>query len=283
MKRTRSHTGIGPTIPHLGRPRACGESCRARPAHPHRASSWTLVPGSRHIILAAFFVLLVSPVTVAAPLQAGGGFDYYDGPNHQITRSALAVVSAGLGPTCSASFAGIRYDDTIVGTGNAYVAGFGVGLATKANLRAWGTRYVGDKSFGAWRLKAGPQFNLPGGQSLGLYYMHYADNADGKSDGVSGELDMPLFASLSAQANASQAMAQGDQRSTQGSVGLRWNVVHQLELTGEMGLARGGAASGFVPSRGPLEQLLGGPPPNAPKQGPITHPLALVGVRVTIP
>ena len=283
MKRTRSHSAIRPTVPHLGRPKLGGESCRAHPALLDRASSWTPVLGAWHILFAACFLPLVSSVTVAAPLQGGGGFDYYSGPDHQITRSALAVVSAGLGPACSASLAGIRYDDTIVGTGNAYLAGFGVRLATLASLRAWGTRYVGDGSFGASRLKAGPQLNLPGGQSLGLYYMRYSDNADGKSNGVSGELETPLLANLSAQVSASQATAQGDQHSTQASVGLRWAVVHQFELGGELGLARGGAATGFVPSRGPLDQLLGGPPSSAPKPTPLTHPLALVGVRVMFP
>ena len=237
----------------------------------------------RRVVLAAFLVPVLASVAVAGPLQVGGGYDYYSGPNHQMTRSALALVSAELGRSGSASLAGIRYDDTIVGTGNAYLGGLGVRLAPMTNLRAWGTRYVGDESFRAWRLKGGPQLSLPGGRSLGLYYMHYSDNAEGKSDGVSGELNLPLFPGLSAQASAAQATTPGDQRSTQGSVGLSWTIVHGLELTGEMGIARGGAASEFVPSRGPLDLLLGGPPPSTTTTTTSTESLALVGVRVTFP
>jgi len=232
---------------------------------------------------AAFLVSTLSSVAVAGPLQVGGGCDYYSGPNHQITRSALVLVGAEFGPAAGASIAGIRYDDTIVGTGNACLASIGVRLAPMTHLRAWGTRYVGDESFRAWRLKGGPQLSLSGGQSLGLYYMHYSDNADGRSDGASAELNVPLSARLSAQASASHATAPGDQRSTQGSVGLSWNPVRRIELTGAMGFARGGAASGFVPSRGPLDQLLGGPRQQRPTPTPSTEAVALVGVRVTFP
>ena len=231
------------------------------------------------------FVPMTASNAIALPVQAGGGGDYYSGPDHQITRSALAFVGAGLGPMGSASLAGLRYDDTNIGLGNAYVAGIALPVAPMTLLRVWGTRFIGDESFRAWRVKTGPQMTLPGGPALGLYYTHFADDATARSDGATAELSVPLLANVNGRATASHATAPGALRSTQGSVGLSWNPFHALELSGEVGLARGGAlSSGLAPSRGVLDQLLGGPPSSSSaSKPPGTDPTALVGLRVTLP
>src|SRR5262249_30233199 len=155
--------------------------------------------------------------------------------------------------------AALRYDDTNIGIGNAYVAGVGVPVFATATVRAWGTRYVGDETFRGWRVKAGPQFTVPAGPTFGLYYSHYEDNAEGKSDGATGELTMPLVAGLNGRATATHASAPGQPASTAGTIGLSYSPLHALELSGEVGLARGNAASQAAPPRGVLKKLLEGP------------------------
>src|SRR5690242_19244550 len=122
------------------------------------------------LLAALAFTTLSASLAAAAPVSAGGGFDYYSGPNDQIDRSVIATVAAGLGPTGSVSISGLRYDDNKIGKGNGGVLGLGLPLAPVVTLQAWGSRFIGDQDFRAWRFKGGPRVGLPLGVNAGLYY-----------------------------------------------------------------------------------------------------------------
>ena len=257
----------------------------------HVFSPRTLVVFALALAITALIAmgLLVLPLLAnAAPVLGGGGYDYWEGPGGQVTRSALGIVGAEFAGTGSASLTAVRFDDSIVGEGLGAIAGVGVPIAPRAVLRAWGARYVGDESWRAWRVKTGPQVELSGGATLGLYYAHYGDNADSRSDGAIGEVSAPLAHGLTARGEASVASAPGDLRATQGALGLAWAPLHGLEISGEVGLARNGAvfATPGSPGRPPLVPVIGvGTPatPGTTETVSRTESTAQLGIRVLFP
>ena len=198
-----------------------------------------------------------APQVRAASVVGAAGYEYYGGPGGQITRGALLAGVVSLGGT-ELVVAGVRYDDNLVGKGVNATAGLGVPAGPAVKLRVQGSRFVGDGSYQAWRVKAGPEFELPRGQSVQLWYMHYQDNHQVKSDGAILEAAIPLADRLTGKLNASYATAPQDLRVLQGAVGLAWTVVPHLELSGEIGLAQNGSAVYGEPFRGPGLPLLGG-------------------------
>ena len=140
--------------------------------HSHRSRS----RGSRlRVILLAGLAgaLPILPRTAfAAPIAVGAGADYSTGPGSQTTRSAIGILTAGAGPS-RFTLAGLRYDDNVVGLGNAVIGGVDLPMVAAVRLQASATRFLGEGSYRAWRVKAGPQFTMPGGQSVGMYYSHY--------------------------------------------------------------------------------------------------------------
>ena len=222
----------------------------------------------------------------AAPVALGGGFDYYSGPADQITRSALVIASVGLGPSGNASIAGLRFDDSNAGQGAGVTVALGLPVGPTSALKLLGSEFAGS-DFRAWRVKAGPQASLPRAASLGVYYTHYQDNADSRTDGVVGELGMPLVSRLTGRASASYATDPGGSPSTQGSIGLGWTPVHSLELSGEVGIARNGAlAMAPLPHHKALELPLigGGSGQGSRSTGETTYePTILLGVRALFP
>ncbi len=222
---------------------------------------------------------------LAAPFQVGGGFDYYSGPAHQITRTALVTGSVGFGPAGSASVAGLRYDDNQTGKGTGLVGGVGLPVLPASTLQVWGYRYIGDDAFRGWRVKAGPHIGIPGGSSVGVYYSHYEDNANAKSDGGIAELSVPLVARLTGRASAAFATVPGDLKSTQGGLGVTWAAMPFVELTGDVGLAHNGALTGAsFPSRRRLQlPIIGGGSPGGSTIESITESTYQVGVRVSFP
>jgi hypothetical protein len=222
----------------------------------------------------------------AMPLSAGGGFDYYSGPGNQIDRSVLATVGAGLGPTGNVALTALHYDDSRIGNGKGAIVGIGLPLIPSTSLHAWGARFVGDGSFRAWRVKAGPQVGLPMHVNGGIYYLHYEDNLGDQSNGAIAELGVPLVSGLSGRASVSLATVPNDLKSTEGMVGLSWSPIHSLELSGDVGLARNGAVGAAPASTLPLGLPLlgdGGSSGGSPSVESRTESTFLLGVRVTLP
>lgn len=183
-----------------------------------------------HLALAAF----ASPRVIAAPLSGGAGIDYSSGPNGQTTKGALGFLTLGVGRG-DATTAGARYENSQVGNGVSGTLNVGAPVAKTMFVRAIGTRFLGDETYRAWRLKAGPQFVLPRGQTLSLYYVHFEDQAAGTSNSVAGELKIPMGENLSAQAGATYGALPNGLTNFQGSIGLNWVVAKHLLLMSELG------------------------------------------------
>src|SRR5439155_24569942 len=130
--------------------------------------------------------MLVAAPATGATWSAGGGADYSSGPGDQTTRSvtALACLNAATRLTLGA----MRYDDTLVGTGNAGIAVAEVPLARLARVQIAASRFIGQGPYRAWRFKAGPGITLPSGSNLGVYYVHFEEQDGLRSDGATGEL-----------------------------------------------------------------------------------------------
>lgn len=232
--------------------------------------------------LLACALVACAPQVRAASVAGAAGYEYYGGPGGQITRGALLAGVVGLGGA-EVLVAGVRYDDNLVGKGVNATVGLGVPASPAVKLRAQGSRFIGDESYQAWRIKAGPELDLPRGQSVQLWYVHYQDRQDVTSDGAILEAALPLSDRLTGKLNASYATAPQDLRVLQGAVGLGWTVVPHLELSGEIGLAQNGSAVYGEPFRGPGLPLLGGG--RSSETGPQqtvnqTGSTALLGVRV---
>jgi hypothetical protein len=244
---------------------------------------------TRSGLVAGWLVVLAGAATAHADAIvpfAGGGYDNYSGPGGQVTRSGMVLAGATQGRTLAAlTFA--RFDDNHVGQGSSYTAMVGVPATPVADVRVWGSRLVGDRSFDAWRLKAGPRLAAISGASMGLYYLHYADHAGSRSDGASLEAEIPFRPWLSAHASAGIANAPDGAHAEQGMVGAGWRPVHGLELSGDVGLARNGTLmfTPGPPSRTPLlDPLLGGGGSGGTtSNGSKTEGIVQLGVRLIIP
>jgi len=238
------------------------------------------------LVASAVFSAFFPAPASTAPVSVGGGFEYYSGPGNQITRTAQGIVVMGAGPAGSLSLTALRFDDTNVGEGNALAASLGLPLAALATLRVTGMRFIGDESYRAWRVKAGPELGLPASSRLGLYYTHFEDQADFRSDGLVGEASMPLAGGLTGRANASYAWAPDQLSSKQAAIGLGWAPVRFLEIYGEGGVAVDGAlATSPIPSREILPlPILGEPASGGPtRKESGTEGTATVGFRVMFP
>jgi hypothetical protein len=240
--------------------------------------------------LATLFLLMLFALSspAAAAVTAVGGYDHYAGAFGQRTDGVVGAVVVGIG-SGDVTAAGVRYDDSLIGEGYSVVGGVGLPLAPTTMLRASGTRFIGDESFRAWRVKVGPQFALPGERSLTLSYSRYQDNLASRSNGVIAEATSPLVPKLGGKATGSVATTSDGPTALQGSVGLSWSPVRRLELSGEVGVARNaaGAAGQPFPNRGPLDglPLVGGGSGGGGSSGSSQEVAgtALISVRVSVP
>jgi len=207
---------------------------------------------------AAIAILLLDArpgAAAATETRAALGYDYSSGPGGVVSRGVLGVGALGLGDRALATLAVTRYDDGEVGMGTGVTGGLAVAAGSSAFLRGWASRYTGEASYSAWRLKAGPQVDLPRSAKLGLYYTHDEDNAAARSNALAAELDVPIVEGVAGRASTSYASLSGGLRSEQGSVGLGWTLRHTVELLGDVGLAQDGAAVAGGPVHHGLDPL----------------------------
>jgi hypothetical protein len=183
-----------------------------------------------HLALVGF----MSPCAIAEPLSGGAGIDYSSSPNGQTTKDALGFLTLVLGRFDGTAI-GARYEDTLVGNGLSGALNLGLPVAKTMFVRAIGTRFLGDETYRAWRLKAGPQVVLPMGQTVGLSYVRFEDNAGGISNSVVGELKIPRGERLSAQAGVTYGSLPGAMTNLQGTLGLNWIVAKHLLFLSELG------------------------------------------------
>lgn len=232
---------------------------------------------------AILLMSLVTPVEASPTFVGGGGYELYAGADGQRTRSAMATVGAEDGAH-SASLTFIRYSDAHTGDGSGYVLAGAIPVTTAATLRAWGSRFVGDETLRAWRVKAGPVFELTGVGAAGLYYSHARDDMGLRSDGASLELAVPISTRFTGRGAAAYAVASDGVRAVQGTVGLGVAPVHALELVAEAGFAHNASLiTSSAPSRGPLDPLFGGNQGDAGAEASRMDPVLLFSVRLLLP
>src|SRR5437763_1960775 len=77
--------------------------------------------------MALVLLALAAPAPASPSLVGGGGFDYYQGPGGEFTRSALGILGAS-GVGGSATLTLMRYADNLTGDGTGYVGSVGAPL-----------------------------------------------------------------------------------------------------------------------------------------------------------
>ena len=225
-----------------------------------------------------------STAAAAAPVESVVGVDVSRGPEERVTRGAFAGIGVGFGPRVAGSLAIAASDDSEIGKTSALIAGLGIATSATTRLRLRGVRSLGTgEAPGFVRVLAGPEFGPVDATRLGLFYVFEANDAGDRSDGARGELAVPVDDRWTARAGASWATVPGANDAFATTLGASFVPVRRLELVGELGVARGTALSGTVPTQGPLDRFLGDPPPEAAGTATKATPIALVGFRVTLP
>ena len=196
-------------------------------------------------------LLLLAGAAHASPVSGGAGFDYTSGPNGQTTKAGVAFASLSL-LGADATIAGARYDDNQIGSGVSGIGSVGLPLSPATKLRVIGARSIGDDTYRGWRLKAGPEWSLPGGPTLGLFYTHASDNTPATSNFASGELNVPLHNALSAQGSVTYGSLPDGLHTTQAGFGLRVSPSKRFLLSGELDVGRNvvGGIGGTIPGGG---------------------------------
>ncbi len=231
-------------------------------------------------------------VAHGAPVAVGGGCDYYSDSNDQVTRSALVQASAGLG-VGSVYAAAIRFDNNVVGAGNGWTGGFGLPVAPFTQIRASGSRFVGDGDYRAWRIQAGATLALPIGPTAGLYYTHENNSAAPRTDGVLAEGDLRLLHGFGLRATAGYARNSDGVGSALGTVGVSGPVLHWVQWSAEAGLTQNRLvepgqsipaphrATGGLPIIGGGGRSAGGTTASSSATGSVAS--VLLGLRITFP
>lgn len=226
--------------------------------------------------------------------RAGGGglgIDYMSGPGDQNTQDALGYISAPLG-NGDVTLIGARYDNSEIGAGTLGSVGVGIPAPGSTLFRVLGARTIGDQSYRAWRLQAGPEFSVGGGRTLGIFYVHVEDNLASLSNGVMTELDFPISPVLVGGLGAAFASNEGDRTSAQGSATVTWAPVERVQVLGEMSVGQN--IVGFSQSRSPSQGGVLGRLPivgQGPSQGQAgavkteygAQATALLGIRFLFP
>jgi hypothetical protein len=222
-----------------------------------------------------------SPVTTTA------GYEYYTGPDHQLTRTVAGELEARLLGGGASLVLG-RFDDEGAGVGLKVGGGLGVPLAPRTQLKLGVERSLGDSSYRAWEFKAGPAINLLRGQTLTLTYVHSQDNEDAASNGAGAELEVPLIVDhLSASGSVSYARVK-QLGGVEGMAGLSASPVDHLEIEAEVGYTQTGIGlQGLFPGRHVIHrgQKKAGRTSTTGTSSPVETPgaIAQLAVRVSFP
>lgn len=228
----------------------------------------------------------------AAGVSGGVGIDYTGGPGNQATKDALGYVSTAVGHG-ELILIGARYDNTEIGAGSLGSIAAGVPVVGSTQLRVVGARTIGDGTYRAWRVQTGPQFDVGGGRTLGVFYLHVEDNLTSLSNGITTELGIPLAPALVVGLGASFASIDGRQTGGQGSANLTWTPTPRVQLLGEMsvgqnlvvGSSQGGSSSqGGILGQIPIHGI--GSKESQPGVTKVEYPAqatALVGLRFLFP
>jgi hypothetical protein len=220
------------------------------------------------------------PAEAAVP-SAALGYDYSRGPAGQETHSVLGIAGVSLG--AGDVLGGVmRFDDSVVGPGYGLVLGGGASPGGSTSLRVLASRFVADESYRAWRLKSGPVVNLAGG-TLGLSWVHEANNLGPDTDSGLGELAIPLASQWTGKLTGSYGRS-GDVNGFAASAGAAWTIVPHLEVGGELGVARNAPSTTPGPRGGGLgllDPLLGGG--QAPEPSDEVGATTSLSVRATFP
>jgi hypothetical protein len=241
--------------------------------------------------LFAAAILVASPPAVADTLGLVGAD--YSSADGQITKG---VVGAGVLAFQNGGFvsaAGTRYDDNQIGDGVSVTAGVGAPIRSGILARVFGTRWIGENQFRAWRVKAGPFFQWSGGTYVGLSFVRHEQDGGARATGGTVEASIPVAARWRALASGSAASLRDGRESASGSAGVAWQATTRLEMQAEAGIARNGSLGTTTSSTGggggPLSGLpiLGRDPERATETG-TTEEQKLsgtinVGLRVLFP
>ncbi len=216
-------------------------------------------PAMNRAALTATLLLALAGTAQAGPIAAGAGADYFSGPGGETNKAAVAFGSASL-LGADLTIAGARYDDNQIGRGVTGIGSVGVPLGVSTKIRVTGARSIGDDTYRGWRVKTGPEFTLPGGPTLGLYYTHTSDNLPTTSNLASGEIDVPLHSAISAQGSLAFGSLPDGQNTRQAGLGLRVSPSRHFLFSGEVDVGHnvvGGLASGIPGSGSGRVQKLG--------------------------
>ncbi len=194
---------------------------------------------------------LVAGTAQASPVSGGAGFDYTSGPYGQTTKAGVAFASISL-LGADVTIAGARYDNNQIGDGVSGIGSLGLPVSPATKLRVTGARSIGDETYRGWRLKAGPEWSLPGGPTLGLFYTHASDNAPSTSNLASAELDVPIHDALSARGSLTYGSLPDGLHTTQAGLGLHVSPSKRFLLWGEFDIGRNvvGGIEGGIPGSG---------------------------------
>lgn len=227
----------------------------------------------------AFSLLAAAGLAAGEPIETVAGFDAGTGPAGRAVRGVFAGAGMALSPRVAASLVLARADDSVAGTTNALATGLGVAVVPAVRLRVRLARTLpGGTAPGFLRLQAGPEFGRLDAARLATFYVIEATDAGERSHGARVEALAPLDSRFTARGHAAWATVPRAPAALEAALGLGFAPVRQIELVGELGLARG-----VTLSQGPLDRLLGDPPPESAGTETNASRIASVGVRVTLP
>jgi len=209
------------------------------------------------------FAILIYAVSLAAPALADTsgliGADY-SSVGGQITKGAVGAAVLAFDGGGFLTAAGAGYDDNRIGDGVSLTAGVGAPLGAFALARAFGTSWLGENDYRAWRLKAGPFFQWGGGTWVGLSFVRFDDGDGGDATGGMLEASVPVAPTWRAVATGSAASIGDGRESASGSAGVAWQPTSRWEVQIEGGAARNGSLGTTSGSAGGGGGLLGGLP-----------------------
>jgi hypothetical protein len=206
---------------------------------------------------AIYAACLAAPALADTSGLAGADYSSVEG---QVTKG---LVGAGILSFDGGGFltaAGAGYDDNRIGGGVSLTAGVGAPLGSVALARAFGTSWIGENDYRAWRLKAGPFFQWSGGTWVGLSFVRFDDGDGGDATGGMVEASVPIAPRWRAVATGAAASIGDGRESASGSAGVAWEPVPRWELQVEGGVARNGTLGTTGAAAGGGGGLLGGLP-----------------------